>query len=309
MKLKLDLRHLQMLEAISQSRTLLDAAHRLSISPSALTHRIREAERRLATPLLVRGRREPALTEAGIRMLAVATRCLRDLEHAESELARSAQQPTEVVRIGASTLSGYEWLPDLLRRLNASHPSIDVEVGLDVSLDPVSALREGVIDVAIMPARIRLASVRSRELFSDEMVAVLPTSHPKSRRRYLDAGDLIDEPYITDGTTPEAGREFERLFQPSGVRPIRVRRAGHTEAVIALVRASFGITILTRRTAAPYVAAGDLSVVRLTRAGLYLTWYAVLRSANAKTSAARTVADVLVEVERGARAPARQQSR
>lgn len=293
--LKLDLRHLQMLEAISQSRTLVDAARRLNISPSALTHRIDEAERRLAVPLLVRGRRQPAFTDAGNRMLSIALRCLRDLEHAESELARSGQQAVEMVRMGASTLSSYEWLPGLLRRLNVSHPSIDVEVVPNVSRDPVAALRERLIDVAIMPVRIRLESLRSLELFSDEMVAVLPSSHRMSGRRYLDVGDLIDEPYVTDAVTPETGREYERLFEPSGVRPARVLRAGQTQAVIALVRASFGVTILTRRTVAPYLAAGDLSVVRLTRKGLYLTWYAVLRAGSAKASAARTVADLLVE--------------
>lgn len=293
MKPRLDLRHLQMLEAISGSRSLTDAAHRLSISPSALTHRIHEAERRLAAPLLVRGRREPVLTDAGVRMLGVATRCLRDLEHAESELSRGGQHVAEVVRIGASSLSGYEWLPELLRRLNASRPTLDVEVAPDVSIDPLAALREGLIDVAIMPVRVRLASVRSRKLFRDEMVAVLPVAHPLSGRRYLDAGDLIDEPYVADAATPETGREYERLFQPSGVRPIRVLRAGHTHAVMALVRASFGITILTRRTAAAYLAAGDLTAVRLTRSGLYLTWHAILRAASARSSAARTVADLI----------------
>jgi len=296
--LKLDLRHLEMLEAISQSRTLLEAAHRLSISPSALTHRVREAERRLGVPLLLKGKRQPAFTEAGNRMLSIATRCLRELEHAEDELARSKQQTTQIVRVGASTLSGYEWLPDLLRRLNATQPSIEVEVVLDVSLNPVAALKDRLIDVAIMPARIRLAAVRSQELFRDEMVAVLPATHPKSRRRFLEADDLIDEPYVTDGMKPETGREFERLFQPSGVRPVRVLRAGHMEAVIALVRASFGITILTRRTVAPYLAGGDLSVVRLTHKGLYLTWHAVLRADAAKSSAPRIVADLLGEVDR-----------
>ena len=299
--LKLDLRHLQMLEAISQSRTLLDAAHRLSISPSALTHRVREAERRLGVALLVKGKRQPAFTEAGNRMLSIATRCLRELERAEDELASSKLQVTQVVRVAASTLSGYEWLPDLLRRLNATQPSIEVEVVLDVSLNPVAALKDRLIDVAIMPARIRLAAVRSQELFRDEMVVVLPATHPKSRRRFLEADDLIDETYVTDGMKPETGREFERLFEPSGVRPARVLRAGHMEAVIALVRASFGVTILTRRTVAPYLAMGDLSVVRLTRKGLYLTWHAVLRADAAKSSAARIVADLLAEVGREAR--------
>lgn len=293
---KLELRHLQMLEALAGAPTLGRAADRLNITPSALTHRIREAERRIATPLLVRGRRVPTLTAAGERLLAVAVRCLSELDGAEHDVAHGAPQPLDVVRIGASTLSGYEWLPDLLRRLAAAHPTIDVEVALDVSLNPVAALKERLVDLAIVPARVRLGSVRSLELYRDEMVAVLPAGHRLARRPHLDAEDLIDEPYVTDGTTPEKGREFERLFEPSGVRPRRVLRAGHTEAVIALVRAGFGLTILTRRTAAPYLAGADLAAVRLTPKGLYLAWYAVLRAESFRQSAARTVAGLLVEI-------------
>ncbi|HEX7115934.1 MAG TPA: LysR family transcriptional regulator [Steroidobacter sp.] len=293
--LKLDLRHLTMLEAISRSATLKQAADRLSLSPSALTHRVREAERRLGVQLLLRGQRRPVLTEAGKRVLQGAVRALREIETAESEATNAAQQTTALVRIAASTLSGYEWLADLLRRLAASHPTIDVEVALDVSLDPVGALKQRAIDIAIMPARIRLATVRSYKLFDDEMVAVLPASHVKSDRPHLEAADLVEEPYVTDGITPEIGREYERLFEPSGVLPKRVLRAGTTGAVIALVKAGLGITVLTRRTAMPHLAAGDLKAVKLTRKGLYLTWYAVMRAGTAKSSPTRIVADVLAE--------------
>ena len=65
--------------------------------------------------------------------------------------------------------------------------------------------------------------------------------------------------------------------------------------MIALVLAGFSLTILTRRTAAPYLAAGDLATVRLTRRGLYLDWHAVLRATDFKASAARTVARALAE--------------
>jgi LysR family transcriptional regulator for metE and metH len=294
--LKLDLRHLQMLEAISQARTLKQAAERLHVSPSALTHRVREAERRLGVSLLSRDRRHPSLTAAGDRVLRTAVRCLRELEAAESEAGSAQHRSTELVRVGASTLSGYEWLPDLLRRLESTHPWIDVEIALDVSLDPVTAVKERAIDIAIMPARIRLAAVRSRKLFRDEMVAVLPSSHPKSVRPYLQAQDLADEPYVTDGITPERGREYERLFEPSGVRPRRVLRAGHTAAVIALVQAALGVTILARRAAAPYLAGANLTAVPLTRNGLYLTWYAVMRAGAAKSSAVRIVTDSLATI-------------
>ncbi|MBM5812656.1 MAG: LysR family transcriptional regulator [Gammaproteobacteria bacterium] len=292
---KLELRHLQMLSALATAPSLGQAADRLSITPSALTHRIREAERRVTAPLLVRERGRPRLTGAGQRLLDAAERCLRELDLAEADVAQGRSIAVEIVRIGASTLSGYEWLPGLLRRLAVTQPAIEVEVALDVSLDPVAALRERRIDLAILPAPVRLAAVRSQQLFRDEMVAVLPAGHARSRQAYLEAEELIDEPYVADVTSTETGREFERLFEPRGIRPKRVRRAGHTEAVIALVRAGFGLTILTRRTAAPYLAAGDLAAVRLTRRGLYLDWHAVLRATDFRVSPARTVARTLAE--------------
>jgi len=290
---KLDIRHLQMLEAVAGEVTLAAAADRLSITPSALTHRVREAERRIGAPLLARGQRGVALTPAGVRLLEVAARCLKELDQAEWDAGRGVTAHVDVVRIGASTLSGYEWLPDLLRGIAASGLPIEVEIALDVSLNPVQALRERRIDVAIMPGRAALGSTRSLPLFRDEMVVVLPVGHAKGRLPYLEAEDLLDEPYITDGTTRETGREFERLFEPSGVRPQRVLRAGHTEAVIALVRAGFGLTILSRRTAEPYLDPAGLTAVPLTSKGLFLEWHAVLRKDSFRSSPARTVSDLL----------------
>jgi len=78
--------------------------------------------------------------------------------------------------------------------------------------------------------------------------------------------------------------------------PARILRAGHTEAVVALVRAGLGITVVTRTTAAPFVAAGGLSVVPLTATGQFLTWHAVIRSNQDRGSAPRVVAETLARL-------------
>jgi LysR family transcriptional regulator for metE and metH len=294
----LDLRHLQMLEVLAEARTLASAADALSITPSALTHRLREAERRIGAPVLVRGRRGVKLTPTGLRLVEVARRCLGELELAERAIERGGAAGVELVRMGASTLSGYEWLPGLLRQVESAGLAMEIEVVLDVSLAPVQALLDRKIDLAIMPTRVSVASTRSLPLFRDEMVAVVPAGHSKAGRAFLDAEDFSEESYVTDGTTRETGREFERLFEPSGVRPRKVLRAGHTEAVIALVRAGFGLTILTRRTAEPYLRPAGLVVIPLTAKGLFLEWHATLRREAFHGSPARTVADLLVGVDR-----------
>jgi LysR family transcriptional regulator for metE and metH len=300
---KLDLRHLLMLEAMAATPTLAAAADRLNVTPSALTHRLREAERRLALPLVTRSGRRVRLTEPGKRMLLAAQRCLAELDAAEREAGATLGATQQVVRMGASALCGYDWLPALLRSLAAERPEIDVEVVMDVSLNPAAALADRRIDLAVMPTRVKSRSVTSIRLFQDEMLALLPDRHPKAGRRYLDVRDLAAEVYVTDTITPEHGREYERLFEPAGLIPTRVLRAGHMEAVVALVRAGLGVTVVTRTTAAPFVAAGGLKVVPLTATGQFLTWHAVIRSSKERGSAPRVVAETLARLVGPAAAP------
>jgi LysR family transcriptional regulator for metE and metH len=292
----LELRHLAMLDAIAATPTLAEAAHRLSITPSALTHRLREAERRVARPLLHRRGRRMELSEAGKRLLQAARACLRELDAAEREVAAGAGEARQTVSLGASTLCGYEWLPGLMARLGTSHPLIDVEVAMDASLDPLSALRGGRIDVAVLPAQIRARGLASIELFRDEMIALTAANHPIAGRRFVEVRELAAERYVADVTTPETGREYERLFEPAGIRPARVLRAGHMAAVVGLVRAGLGVTICTRTSAAPFVPGGGLSIVRLAPRGVFLTWYAVVHARRERGATARTVAEALAAV-------------
>ena len=296
---KLELRHLLMLRAIAASPTLAEAAHRLSITPSALTHRLREAERRTALPLVARGGRRARLTDAGERFLLAANRCLAELESAEREVNAGAGSARQVVRIGGSTLCGYDWLPALLRHLEANQPLIDIEMIIDVSLNPMAALRDRRIDLAVTPNRSRGREVSAVRLFQDELIALVPAEHPKAKRRHLDVRDLITETYVTDTTAQESGREYERLFEPAGVRPARILRAGHMEAVIALVRAGLGLTVTTRTSAAPFVAGGGLKLVPLTAASRHLTWYAHYRTTRLRGAAVRIVSETLAEVVSG----------
>ncbi len=298
----LDLRHLLMLEAMAATPTFADAAERLNITPSALTHRLREAERRLALPLVARDGRRARLTDPGKRMLLAAQRCLAELEAAEREARATTGAAQQVVRLGGSALCGYDWLPGLLQHLERARPDIDVEVVMDVSLNPTAALADRRIDVAVVPTRVKSRSATSIRLFQDEMIALLPIGHPKAGRRHLDVADIAAEVYVADTVAPEHGREYERLFEPAGLRPARILRAGHMEAVVALVRAGLGVTVTTRTSAAPFVAGGGLSVVPLTPAGLFLTWHAVIRLTSDRSAAPRLVAEALAQVV-GSRRP------
>lgn len=293
---RLDLRHLSMLRAIAESRTLADAATTLNLTPSALTHRLKEAERRIGRKLVDREHTPTTFTEAGRRLAAAARGILDELEQAEADAGMVDAMKRVAVRLSGSTLCGYGWLAGLVRALEVAHPQIDLEVVMDVALDPIGALKKRAIDLAIMPERTRDARLRNVALYRDEMVAVVPRGHRLTAGDHAEIRDFADVTYIANSTTPEIGREYTRLFKPAGVRPRRVVQAGHVEAVMGVVRAGIGVTISTRSTAEPFAASGELVLLPLTQGGQYLTWFGTCFAGGPDTRAVRDVLTVLARV-------------
>jgi LysR family transcriptional regulator for metE and metH len=293
---RLDLRHLATLRAIAEARTLADAAIALNLTPSALTHRLKEAERRVGRRLVDRDQTPTAFTEAGRRLSEAARAILDELERAEADAGMVDAVKRVPVRLSGSTLCGYGWLAGLVRALEAAHPQIDLEVATDVALDPVAALKKRAIDLVVMPERTRDARLRNVALYRDEMVAVLPRGHRLAAQGHAEIRDFTDETYVANSTTPEIGREYTRLFQPAGVRPKRVVQAGHVEAVMGVVRAGIGVTISTRSTVELFAASGELVLLPLTPGGQYLTWYGTCFASGPDTRAARDVLTVLARI-------------
>ena len=293
---RLELRHLNLLAALAGAVSFADAATRLNITPSALTHRLKEAERRLGVTLVERGRTPPAFTESGRTLLVVARDVLRRLEAAERAAGELGGQRPVVLRIGGSTLCGYGWLAELVRSLESSHPQVDLEVVMDVAEDPVAALKKRQIDAAVMPARTRDARLRHIALYRDEMVAVVPRGHRFATQAFVEVRDFATETYIANNTRPEAGREYSRLFAPAGIRPQRVLRAGHIEAVTGVVRAGIGVTVSTRSTVAPFIDGGGLALIPLTAGGQYVTWYGSYAAGGATAPLVREVLQALARI-------------
>ena len=100
----LDLRHLQMIAVLAKTPRVTDSAEQLGITPSALSHRIREAERRLEIALFSRVQKRLRMTPAAEYLAKVAERLLADLARAEADVLRMNQGVQHVVRPGGRIL-------------------------------------------------------------------------------------------------------------------------------------------------------------------------------------------------------------
>ena len=79
MNVKLEIRHLRLLDAIAEEGGVTAAAKRLHTTQSALSHQLRDAEQRLEARLFLRLGKKMVLTPAGDHLLAAGRRALEEL--------------------------------------------------------------------------------------------------------------------------------------------------------------------------------------------------------------------------------------
>src|SRR5215510_11990971 len=85
---KLDIRHLKLIVAVTEEKSVTRAGERLHLTQSALSHQLRDIEERLGTPLFLRLNKRMTPTQAGERLLQTARQVLDDLKRVKTTSRR-----------------------------------------------------------------------------------------------------------------------------------------------------------------------------------------------------------------------------
>lgn len=290
---RLEIRHLRMLQAMASTGNITHAAVLLKLTQSALSHQIREAERRLGVALFVRAGKRMQMTPAAQSLNEEAGRILSQLHQVETRVTRPDAAARDAVRIGCGAYSCYRWLPRFLTEFQIGAADVDIEVVADATQQPVKALQDRKIDVAVTSSAPPKSALRSLRLFRDELILITARDHPLAGKNVITAEDLRDQVYISYSDVAEKGHEFDALLKPAHVSYRRLMKVELTEAIIELVIGGFGVSILSRWAVSHYLKSGALASARVTPRGLYVEWHAAVRKSESKDSAAARMARAL----------------
>lgn len=295
--MELEIRHLRLMDMIAREGGLTAASKRLFVTQSALSHQLREMEERLGTPVFLRIKRRLILTEAGRRVLTAARNVLHELNATEQEVKRLASGSGGVLRISTQCNTCYHWLPAVIRKFQKKYPGVDVQINVEATRDPYAALWNGDLDLAFLYSIPEKRGLALYPLFRDELVALLHPDHPLVARKFLTPQDFTNENLILYMTPKEESLLFQKVLLPSGISPAKITQVMLSEAIVEMVKAGLGISVMSRWFSAPYVRERSLRAVRVTSRGLIRTWVA---AAIAKADLPPYVAEFTKVVSKGA---------
>ncbi|HEY0140037.1 MAG TPA: LysR family transcriptional regulator [Thermoanaerobaculia bacterium] len=270
--MKVEIRHLQLVDAITAAGSVTAAAERLHVTQSALSHQLREIEDRLGTPLFLRVNRRLSLAPAGQRLLDSARRVLTELRSAEEDIERLANHQDGLLRVSTECYTSYHWLPSLLKSFRRRFPGVELEIVPEVRRNVTAALLDRQIDLALVFNARRDARLKLHPLFEDEIVVIVANDHPLAGRPFVCASDLADQHLITHSPADESF--FMNRLTTAGVRPRKHSQVILTEAIVELVKAGLGISALARWTIARELRSGGIVALPFTRKPLMRRWSA-----------------------------------
>lgn len=131
---------------LGRKGSLSIAARELGITPSAVSKRLAQLERRLDVRLLNRTTRRVALTDEGEIYLARARQILADIEELERLVSNGRAAPKGLLRINATFTFGRSKVAPIVSEFVTLYP--DVEAQLQLTDRPLSLSEEG-YDVGI----------------------------------------------------------------------------------------------------------------------------------------------------------------
>jgi len=252
------------------------AADELCLTPSAVSHQMRELETMLCTRLFERRTRSLALTPAGHRLLEAVEPLLDGLDRALTQLAR--QDGRETLRVRAPALFANELLIPRLDEFCEAHPLIDVQLD---TRDPRPVTHSPTADVSFVLADTPPAGVRSTRLFSSPLTAVCAPQHA-GRVARLGRQVFGALPLIVDRTRPRA---WSSWAEEVGVERPEPRQVIEFDTMIAAVRAAergLGIALVPVVLCQSWIRTGALVRVFAVELSTPEAYYLVSRPRDAE---------------------------
>lgn len=240
------LRQLEYLVAAAHHGGAARAAAALHVSQPSISKAISELEQLWGERLFVRlHARGLEVTAAGAARVRQARAVLRQ---AESLLAPRAVTLQGLLRVGCLTTLGPRYLPDILSRLRAAHPEIEVQV-VEGDIESLTRqLERGALDVALLYDLGLARGIRLVPMADLRPYALLPWGHALARQTRLRLADLAREPLILIGL-PHSREYFLSLFRAAGVSPRIAHESPSMEMVRTMVANGLGVSLLTTRPA------------------------------------------------------------
>ncbi|ACI50740.1 transcriptional regulator, LysR family [Gluconacetobacter diazotrophicus PA1 5] len=241
-----DLWQLLCVRAIAEHGSIHGAARFLNTRQSAVSRSLHNLEERLNVRLFTRSPAGATPTVFGGEFVRWSQTILDNVGGMNARARRTGKGENGQISLGIQTCVLPGRLSTFTAEFRTTYPDIVFRYSEGTGKRLLRRLQRGQIDFAVVTRRNLVPALRVTPLWSDRIVAALPTGHPLATQPEVSWADLRHEIFLIG--RDNAGQDFETLIQrklgETDIGPKIRRHDIGSNRIVALVQNYEGIALL-----------------------------------------------------------------
>ncbi|HVB06632.1 MAG TPA: LysR family transcriptional regulator [Acidimicrobiales bacterium] len=190
----MDLRQLHAIVAIAEHGSFSAAAEALQTVQSNVSTHVKKLEQELGTDLVDRS--SGALTDAGELVVARARRVMGEIDALSADVSALRDEVSGVVRVGVIGTAARWLVPPLVELVPERYPHLRLVIMEATTAGLGDQLASGQVDIGVLGLPAAGGDLRTMPLFEEDLVLVLPKSHPLAIAPLVRLTDLPGLPLL-----------------------------------------------------------------------------------------------------------------
>lgn len=220
---RLKIRHLRVIDALEQHKSLLRASRALRVSQPALSRTLQEVEEIIGAEIFERHPRGVRPNVTGAVLTAGARKLLTTIRELEAQLDRLSDGQRRTIRVGALPVAAHGLLPAVLANAGEQAASLTISVIEGKTDQMIPALLSGEIDVIVgrlyPPSQQGdLADDLVRRVLYDEPISLVARSdHPLFDLPSISAADVQRYTLVLPSVSTLMERDVREILEQFGL--------------------------------------------------------------------------------------------
>lgn len=245
----MELRQIKYFIEVAKREHVTEAANALYVAQSAVSRQIFNLEEELGVNLFIREGRTVRLTPIGKIFLEYMEQAMNVMNDASQVIEEYTDPEKGTIHVGfPSSLASYI-LPTAISEFRQSYPFVKFQLNQGSYYDLKKAVIQGEINMALLgPVPMNEKKLKGNILFTENMVALLPRSHPLAQASSVKLSQLREDAFVLFPEDYVLRDIVVDLCRNIGFEPAVSFEGEDIDAIKGLVSAGLGVSLVPEIT-------------------------------------------------------------
>ncbi|RUT27937.1 LysR family transcriptional regulator [Paenibacillus zeisoli] len=241
----MELRQLLYFVKVAQKEHVTKAAEELHVAQSAVSRQIHQLEQELGVDLFIQKGRNVHLTAVGQLFCSRVEAIIKDLELAVNEVHEFLDPEQGEIRLGFPHSLGIHLIPSIVAEFRKLYPNVKFRFKQGMFPSLIRDVTMAEVDLAfISPFPESHDQVVGNLVLTEELVAILPPSHPLAQEETIHLSQLKEDKFILFSKGYSLRPIVWQACLEAGFSPKIAFEGEETDTIRGLVAAGMGVSLL-----------------------------------------------------------------